>query len=141
MQIGQLPKACPVCYKYFAFATNTLRKIKNRCTKENLECDLDLDWMFERLQKPCSVTKLNFVFNRSKGPGNRHASSPSVDRINPYKGYTKDNCRMVVWWYNAAKQRYSDLEVWHYCHSVVESLDVNNVLFVQQKEETEVAIT
>ncbi len=47
----------------------------------------------------CEVTNLPFVPSEKKmGP-----FLPSVDRTDPKKGYTKDNCKMVIWMYNAAK--------------------------------------
>lgn len=34
--------------------------------------------------------------------------SPTIDRRDPTVGYTVENCRLVVWAYNAAKNSWSD---------------------------------
>ena len=34
--------------------------------------------------------------------GKNTPDSPSIDRINPFGGYTKDNCRIVLWCINRA---------------------------------------
>lgn len=43
----------------------------------------------------------------------------TIDKIDPTKGYTKDNCLIVCWWYNVTKQRYSDTEVLQLCKQVI----------------------
>jgi hypothetical protein len=45
--------------------------------------------------------------------------SPSIDKIDPAKGYTIDNCQVVSWWYNVTKQRFTDKEVLELCKAVV----------------------
>ena len=77
-----------------------LQEIKSRAKRQSLECDLDLEWFTERMAHGlCEVTNLPFVPSEKKmGP-----FLPSVDRTDPKKGYTKDNCKMVIWMYNAAK--------------------------------------
>lgn len=72
----------------------------------------------------CAVTKLPFDLISDK----RHIlarkkynpCSPSIDRINPNKGYTNENTRVVIWWYNMAKGQLSDLEMLDFCKLVVE---------------------
>lgn len=38
----------------------------------------------------------------TSGPGSRNPDAPSVDRKDPAGPYTKENCRMVLWWLNRA---------------------------------------
>jgi hypothetical protein len=86
-------------------ATGLLTGARYRSRKHNLECDLDLPWILERVSRGfCEVTGLPFVFDpdEPERPGAR-AFSPSLDRKDPSKGYTKDNTQVVVWVYNGAK--------------------------------------
>ncbi len=69
--------------------------------------DLDLEWVQERLDVGrCEVTNIKFeTINYGEGKrGYNHTPwTPSIDKIDPIKGYTKENCQMVVWAYNRAK--------------------------------------
>lgn len=51
----------------------------------------------------------------------RNPNSPSLDKIDPHKGYTRDNVRLVCWWYNVSKQQFSDEEVIRYCQLVIQN--------------------
>jgi hypothetical protein len=65
-----------------------------------MECTLTVEWIEQRLlQGVCEVTGIAFVIGSTK-----HPFLPSVDRIDSDKGYTPDNCRIVLWIINAAKQ-------------------------------------
>lgn len=77
--------------------------------KRNLEFDLTVDWIEQKLiYGMCEISHLKFDFN-SKDTGNWGAGSqnpfgPSLDRTDPNKGYTKENVKVVVWIYNVGKQ-------------------------------------
>ena len=58
----------------------------------------------------CEVTGMPFN-PRFWAAGPKGPWSPSVDRIDPKKGYIKDNCQLVIWMYNAAKQEFSHDDV------------------------------
>lgn len=60
---------------------------------------LDLTWCLDRLKDldyKCEITKMPFTYTP------RSPAGLSIDRIDPSKGYTKDNVRFVCWWINAA---------------------------------------
>lgn len=60
---------------------------------------LDFEWCWDRLDTlhfKCEVTGKAFTW------GSKEPTSLSIDRIDPTKGYTKDNVRFVCWWINAA---------------------------------------
>jgi hypothetical protein len=60
-----------------------------------LEYDLDPEWLLEKFEiGVCEATGLPLVFERSI-KYSMHPSTPSVDRIDPRRGYTKDNCQVV----------------------------------------------
>ena len=65
-----------------------------------MECTLTVEWIEQRLlQGVCEVTGIAFEMK-----GDRRPFMPSIDRIDSGKGYTPDNCRVVLWIINAAKQ-------------------------------------
>jgi hypothetical protein len=62
--------------------------------------NIDLDWLEPKLiDGRCEISGLPFDLeqNESRGP-----FRPSVDRIDSLKGYTKENCRVIIWALNAA---------------------------------------
>lgn len=79
---------------------------KTRARLAGLEFNLELD----DLQVPdvCPVFGTNLI----RGTGKRTSDSPSLDRIDNTKGYTKDNIWIISYRANEMKNRYSldDLE-------------------------------
>lgn len=73
-----------------------MKNAKSRIKKKNGEFDLTAEWALEELNKQnfcCKLTGLAFIpWQRSK---RINPLSPSLDRINPKGGYTKDNVRIV----------------------------------------------
>lgn len=86
----------------FFMARYMLGAVRARAVKKKLICDLDLVWFREALSRNCSFTGLPFELV-AHSPW-----YPSVDRIDSTKGYTKDNCRLVVAMYNYMKNRWTD---------------------------------
>ena len=83
--------------------------IKARSKKRRIKFDLTLDWLLGKLRAGvCEITGLPFSEKIQK-PAHRYA--PSVDRIDPKKGYVKDNCRVVLLMVNVIKRDYTDEEV------------------------------
>ncbi len=105
--------------------TSLIRAIKYRSKKKGLEFDLTRDWFIERFERGvCGVTGLSFEL----GGGRReerltHPFSPSVDRISPAKGYTRDNCRLVVLNYNMAKGEFTHEDVLTWARALVRKVD------------------
>jgi hypothetical protein len=82
--------------------------IRARAGRTGREFDLTHEWVAERLAVgKCEVTGLPLDLARPED-GRFHPWGPSVDRIDCKKGYTQDNCRVVVWIYNMAKSEWSD---------------------------------
>jgi len=132
---GKKSVVCKLCYPNYRRAVNLIYNARRRARQKNLKFDLDIDWAFEKLRiGVCPVTGLKFR-SEVKGFKERSEYTPSIDRINPKLGYTKDNCRIVIWWYNIAKQTYSDIEVWHLCDQLVRSFDLKGALSALKKEE------
>ena len=78
-----------------------------RSKKKGIVFDLDLDWVHDKIAKGfCEATGAAFEMETvylPNGYGQQRAFSPSLDRTDPHKGYTKDNVKVVCWCYNAAK--------------------------------------
>lgn len=74
-------------------AKQLLANAKYRAEKKNLAFDLDLDWVIRNLSPmKCQISTLPIDITHSSAMPN----SPSIDKINPFKGYTKDNCRVIL---------------------------------------------
>lgn len=112
---------CEKCYPRYRQAYNLLSAARYRASDD---FDLDFSFVFERLKEPCPRTGFNFVIGSGSNYQNRHPQTPSIDKIDPSGGYTKDNVQIVCWWYNCAKQRYTDDEVLQFCRAVVDSSDI-----------------
>lgn len=95
-------------------ATHMLNNCKNRAKKHNLPFDLDKEFILNKLEAGvCEITGIPFEIKINGGKGHKDNSfSPSVDRKDNTKGYTKDNIQIVCWIYNRAKGAFpiEDLE-------------------------------
>lgn len=116
---GRKSNICETCYPRYRTCYSMLAAVKDRANKKNLKVDIDIEWV---LNAPTHCPKTGFEFQwKDKGShiGNRSPYAPSIDKIDPHKGYTKDNCQIVCWWYNVSKQQFSDEQVLELCKGVV----------------------
>lgn len=76
-----------------------------RSKDKNLPYDLDREWLLEKITTGvCEVTGLPLSLDDgSNGTGTQRPWTPSLDRRDNTKGYTKDNTQVVCWIYNRAK--------------------------------------
>lgn len=84
--------------------TRLLSNARRRARDNNLECDLDLDFLRSIAPDNCPV--FGFPLDWTNwGEMNQIAneSSPSLDKINPNKGYTKENVIFLSWKANRLK--------------------------------------
>ena len=115
-------QSCKKCYPFFRKAYSFVHTTRHRALKSKIDFDLDIEWVIERFKKSCPKTGIIFdLDNKDAHYGTRSPHVPSVDKINPSKGYTKDNCQIVCWWYNCAKQRFTEEQVLNLCRKVVET--------------------
>ena len=84
-----------------------LNAARSRCKTRGLEFDLTEADIGEPTH--CAVTGIPFDMSKSFNDGNTFC--PSLDRIDPKKGYVKGNVRVVIHAYNLAKHTGNDASV------------------------------
>lgn len=78
-------------------------RLKQLCCAQGRICnrsELNFDELLKRAETNnwcCEITGIPFVFDTP-----RHPRTLSIDRIDPNKGYTNDNVRLICWWLNCA---------------------------------------
>lgn len=124
---------CDECYPIFRRAYKLWYAALNRSRKNSTTFNLTVDWIFDKLKRPCPKTGVPFVVS---GLGTNYADrnpySASIDKIDPDRGYTIDNCQVVSWLYNCAKQRFSEEEVYDFCLRVVNLKNINRATNADQ---------
>jgi len=97
--------------------TIILSSIKQRVKRKKLDFDLDKEWIKDKIDNSiCEMTRLPFDLENFNSP-----YGPSVDRIDPKKGYTKDNCRMVLTIMNLWKRGWDDTQLYEAAQAFVEN--------------------
>jgi hypothetical protein len=84
---------------------------RHRARMNNLPINITTNFLMEIYPKDnkCPVLGIDLQFNSNGRSGDR-SNSPSIDRVNPIGGYTKDNVRIISWKANGAK-RDSTIEI------------------------------
>ena len=94
---------------------------KDRASRKGLDHNLTIPFIVEKLKQPCPQTGLPFRLGKTGSSySDRDIQTPSIDKIDPSKGYTTDNVQIVCWGYNVAKQRYTDKEVLDFWKNVLD---------------------
>lgn len=84
-----------------------LADIRQRAKSRNIPCDLDLPFLMEKFQtNRCELSGLEWRSESTITP-----YSPSIDRIDPSLGYTKDNVRVILMGLNALKGSGTDQDM------------------------------
>ena len=88
-----------------------------RAKQKNMERTITLEWLKKECENNiCSVTGKTFDYNSNY---HRNPYGPSVDRIDITKGYTPENCRIVIWAFNRARDHYTDKDVYSMCKTLL----------------------
>ena len=113
--------------KYANNAEFRLRQVfRNRRTqakRAGIAFTITEDWVIARYHeqgKCCARTGVQFDDTYPKGKGIRSPWSPSIDRIDPYGGYTPENVQIVASIYNTAKNTHTDADVMRMAFALVE---------------------
>jgi hypothetical protein len=93
-----------------------LRSARGRAQKRGLSFTLNKEWLIDQLEAlsfECSVTGVQLTLeNGSAKYLNPYA--PSIDRMDPTKGYDPDNCRVVCLRFNHWKGEADDRETFEF---------------------------
>lgn len=79
---------------------------KKRAEDKGWDFNLTPEWIQPKLEAGrCEATgiELELSGGEFKGYGHFRPWTPSLDRIDPTRGYTTDNVQVVCWMYNQAK--------------------------------------
>lgn len=77
---------------------------KNRAKDKGLDFDLTSEYLkslWDKTEGRCQVSSIPFELTRPEF-GKVHPYAPSIDRIEPLKGYTQGNVRLIVYQLNVA---------------------------------------
>lgn len=99
-----------------------IQGIRCRCKKAGIACDLNAAWARSVWTGKCEITGI--AFDTNYGARTKNAPipfSPSVDRIDPTKGYTTDNVRWVLFGVNALKGMGSDDDMMMIAEAIVKA--------------------
>lgn len=73
------------------------RSTSRRSIKNNWDFDLTKEWISEKLKtNVCEISGEPFVYVNITHKTHFNPYAPSIDRIDSSKGYTMDNCRIVL---------------------------------------------
>ncbi len=101
---------------------NILDRIKKRATKKGIEYNLTPEWLTFKLSKnKCEATGLPFKFYPPITTKNPYY--PSIDRVDSTKGYTTDNCQVVIFGFNVLKLNYDKETIDKFCKSYVKKYE------------------
>lgn len=104
-------------------AKTIMKGVDDRCKKKNMECDIDIGLIEDRIISGfCQVTNLPFDLT-TKQDSKKNPYAPSIDRIDQSKGYTRDNVRIVLWQVNLMKNELSDSELLKMCERIVDNAE------------------
>lgn len=98
---------------------------KARAKKLQIDFDLDLDWLVEKINGVCERTGMAFELTNT-GIGKRSLTGPSIDRIDAQGPYTKENCQVVILGYNLAKSDGTDEFVLRMAKALVAKSEEDN---------------
>ena len=105
-------------------ANSLISNARNRAKTRGLEYELEISWVYEKLEEGyCEVTGLPFTFQCKEEynkTNNAHPYSPTLDRTDNKKGYTKENTKVVVAVYNYAKMHWGHEHVVRLAQAIME---------------------
>lgn len=81
---------------------------KRRARVFDVDFDLTREWIADRLLGRCPLTGRSFELKVGGNGVRNNPYAPSLDRIDPKKGYTMDNVRVITTQANVARNQWGD---------------------------------
>lgn len=98
--------------------------VRHRALAKNIPFDLTREWCEARWTGHCELTGIKFALNTTK----RDGFAPSIDKINPNKGYVQSNCRFVLWAFNLFKFTGTDETMYALARVLIATADRKDLL-------------
>jgi len=99
-----------------------VKSARIRSREIGLDFDLTEEWARDQWTGKCEVTGI--AFDLVNGTIKERMRSPSIDRIDNNRGYTKDNVRFVLWAVNAIKGTGTDAEMLEVAKAIVGNFSI-----------------
>ena len=88
-------------------AYQLLQAARMRAKKRDEPMTLSVEWVLEKIANGhCEVSGMEFDMSRA---GTKNPYAPSIDRIDSNKGYTPENCRVILWALNTAFSHWGEI--------------------------------
>lgn len=123
----EFDKKCTLCKECSGkgYLSRWISNIKNRSAKKGWSFDIDVQFiqeLFDKQEGKCALTKIPFTFSPTKHKTyKKDPFSPSIDRIDSSRGYTKDNVRIVCMVVNLALNEFGYDVFSKMCRAFVDS--------------------
>jgi len=98
------------------------RSTKQRAKKYGIAYDIDAHFISTLLKEQeccCAISKVKLTFTKGEG---HIPTNASIDRIDPRKGYTKENVQIVAWQVNVMKSNLGTTQLAEWCQLILEGL-------------------
>jgi len=100
-------KECAVKTSTIWNKKNSIRRLSvhaaSRAKSQGVPFDLDWHWVLDNITPKCPCCNEPFRFGEPTGRGKKAKDRPSLDRVVPELGYTKENTRIICTWCNIIK--------------------------------------
>lgn len=101
------------------YLSERIRSVKARARNQSVPFNLTTDWLSSQVEAQdgcCAMTGIKFKLDRET----HSPFAPSIDRVVPAGGYTQENCRIVCYIVNCAKNQFTDAELMKMARALVE---------------------
>lgn len=131
-----LHNQCKQCHNQYAIENPVVRQTgamvrsaRSRAKQKNLPFDIDHDYIRSIVPSHCPIFGIPLEWSLGRGDKNMHLSnSPSLDRIDPSKGYVKGNVWIISYRANQIKSDASHDELKRVTEAVGQAI-VNSLEF------------